>query len=815
MSEEKEKPKENKPSSKTKEILFETAYEKVLFIINKVKDFIKSVSTNENKLIEELDWVIKVITNRSLYTYELVKEKLIKQNEKYNNFINFVKKYNEEVIEMNKKHDIVSSILSITKKEQILLKPSLFLKKLENMDEIKEMKQKKNKNFVYTFGNYILNLYNEKFKKNVNDENSSMNESQNENKKEDVINNDNINDKEKVIKSQTLNNNDKGNEIKKDNNQNTNKIPKKESIDNIENFNIDSPKIKIKNKKPNIKSNSNLKVTNTISQELSEEKYKNFMRLMKAEKNNYNFNHFKINMRNYYLNFDFNGQFMTNNNNYLFKSYFNNIKQNNNLISMNIFKRNKNTVEKSYNLYKSIRHNLSPYNMNNKTKNNFPKNNKISLSPLTNLETNDDKYDFLNNKSPKNFYKTEKVYLQNKSLYHKVRSRNIIKNKIKKGNNNQTNKQNNVIKNQLEINVKKRENSVPLVILIKDNFNELDNLTSIDFNIFELKKKIGYNNVLPLMGFMILKILGLVDPKIINTKKLEPFLKSVNDNYLITTLYHNSLHGIDITQTLFVFFMNSNIEEICETTVLDLLGITISAMGHDLGHPGLNNGYHINASTELGITYNDKSCLENFHSSYFFRILRKEENNILEKFSVQNYKTIRKRIISQILATDMAFHTEIISLIRSKISISKNQERFIFLSGNDKTKFEEQQSLLNYLIHTADLAHNCKKFEISLTWVELLHEEFWDQGDKEKERGLPISFLCDRNNVDVPTSQIGFLKGFILSSFECLIEMFPKLQFVVDNAENNIKRWTELQKEKRLTGWTPEKKKKKEMDDEF
>jgi len=55
---------------------------------------------------------------------------------------------------------------------------------------------------------------------------------------------------------------------------------------------------------------------------------------------------------------------------------------------------------------------------------------------------------------------------------------------------------------------------------------------------------------------------------------------------------------------------HSNLEEIGETTVLDLLGLLLSAMGHDLGHPGLNNGFHINASTELGITYNDKSCLE-------------------------------------------------------------------------------------------------------------------------------------------------------------------------------------------------------------
>ena len=56
--------------------------------------------------------------------------------------------------------------------------------------------------------------------------------------------------------------------------------------------------------------------------------------------------------------------------------------------------------------------------------------------------------------------------------------------------------------------------------------------------------------------------------------------------------------------------------------------------------------------------------------------------------------------------------------------------------------------------------------------------------------------MCDRNNNDVPTSQIGFLRRFILSSFDSLVKMFPKLQFTVDNAESNIRRWTKFQSQK-------------------
>ena len=137
-------------------------------------------------------------------------------------------------------------------------------------------------------------------------------------------------------------------------------------------------------------------------------------------------------------------------------------------------------------------------------------------------------------------------------------------------------------------------------------------------------------------------------------------------------------------------------------------------------------------------------------------------------------------------------------------------KNLFFLSGVEKTKFDEQQMMLNYLIHTADLGHNTKKFEISIQWVELLTEEFWKQGDTEKEKNLSISFLCDRNDVDVPQSQVGFLKAFIFSTFDILVKMFPSLHFTLDNANNNLKEWQSLLDQKRKRGWTPNKKDKEE-----
>jgi len=344
--------------------------------------------------------------------------------------------------------------------------------------------------------------------------------------------------------------------------------------------------------------------------------------------------------------------------------------------------------------------------------------------------------------------------------------------------------------------------------LLDINYNPSKILTKT-FNIFELKEIIGQDNVLPIMGKTILDAFGLYSNDIISTEKLDPFLVSISNQYLHTTLYHNSMHGADVTQSVCLYFLNSNAEEVCQSLVLDLLGILIASLGHDLGHPGFTNPFHINSSSELALTYNDYSCLENFHASSLFKTIRNPKYDIFEKLQVPDYKTIRKRMIGDILATDMANHGKIMTVIKSKISInmSEKDSKFELLSGNDKTKFEEQQSLFDFLIHAADLAHNTKLFSISLKWVELLSEEFWLQGDKEKSMNLPVSFLCDRDSYDIPKSQIGFIKGFIIPTFETLVNAFPTLDWTLKNAKINLNRWQRLSNKGRKKGWTPEKTK--------
>jgi hypothetical protein len=93
----------------------------------------------------------------------------------------------------------------------------------------------------------------------------------------------------------------------------------------------------------------------------------------------------------------------------------------------------------------------------------------------------------------------------------------------------------------------------------------------------------------------------------------------------------------------------------------------VASVAHDIGHPGVNNTYLINSNDELALRYNDISVLENHHASSLFKILEIKSCRILTFFDETEQKALRKVMISAILATDMAKHTQIMTNFESSI----------------------------------------------------------------------------------------------------------------------------------------------------
>ncbi len=59
------------------------------------------------------------------------------------------------------------------------------------------------------------------------------------------------------------------------------------------------------------------------------------------------------------------------------------------------------------------------------------------------------------------------------------------------------------------------------------------------------------------------------------------------------------------------------------------------------------------------------------------------------------------------------------------------------------------------MVHCADLSNPTKPLELYRRWVERIMEEFFQQGDRERQAGLDISPMCDRFNATIEKSQVG------------------------------------------------------------
>jgi calcium/calmodulin-dependent 3',5'-cyclic nucleotide phosphodiesterase len=68
---------------------------------------------------------------------------------------------------------------------------------------------------------------------------------------------------------------------------------------------------------------------------------------------------------------------------------------------------------------------------------------------------------------------------------------------------------------------------------------------------------------------------------------------------------------------------------------------------------------------------------------------------------------------------------------------------------------EHRSKALCFLLHSADISNPAKPWEIHTRWTARIMEEFFQQGDREKQLSLPISPLCDRNTTSIPGSQLG------------------------------------------------------------
>ncbi|PAV82660.1 hypothetical protein WR25_05875 [Diploscapter pachys] len=178
---------------------------------------------------------------------------------------------------------------------------------------------------------------------------------------------------------------------------------------------------------------------------------------------------------------------------------------------------------------------------------------------------------------------------------------------------------------------------------------------------------------------------------------------------------------------------------------LELMALFTAAAMHDYDHPGRTNAFLVAVEDKKAILYNDRSVLENHHAAASWKLLSQQNNHFIENLDAAELKRFRYLVLEYILATDLKQHFEIIVSFTEKT--------------NEMEMNNESDRLLvaKLIIKMADINSPTKPYDLHRKWTERICEEFYEQGDEEVKRGMPITCYMDRNDPGVAKLQDSFI----------------------------------------------------------
>ncbi|CDO94445.1 unnamed protein product [Kluyveromyces dobzhanskii CBS 2104] len=270
-----------------------------------------------------------------------------------------------------------------------------------------------------------------------------------------------------------------------------------------------------------------------------------------------------------------------------------------------------------------------------------------------------------------------------------------------------------------------------------------------------------------------------------STNRLLLMLLNIEAAYHQENKFHNFRHAVDVLQATY------QLCHLLEVPNIASFLLCISAIGHDVGHPGTNNMLFNKYHSPISKYYKEQSVLENFHADIYLDIFSRYWPDLSQEFA-----TIKDSII----ATDMALHNHYVETIKQDSAPS--------LTG-----------LTSLIIKAADISNVTRPLLISAKWAALISMEFKECALLEKnlvdltdksgnDHGRIIHKLhADEvsdydedlpSNIDdilekypnIPKGQAFFIDTFALSLFSGLGLKFKQLQFLVHNVENNRKYWS-------------------------
>nr|XP_039273335.1 cAMP-specific 3',5'-cyclic phosphodiesterase 4C-like isoform X1 [Styela clava] len=265
----------------------------------------------------------------------------------------------------------------------------------------------------------------------------------------------------------------------------------------------------------------------------------------------------------------------------------------------------------------------------------------------------------------------------------------------------------------------------------------------------------------------------------ISPQKCLAYVMTLEDHYRKVP-FHNNIHAADVLQSVHVLLSSAALDSVF--TEIEILAALFAGAMHDVDHPGLNNQFHCATRSELAIMYNDESVLENHHLAVGFKLMQQKDCDLFENLTRKQWQSFRKTVIDMVLATDMSKHMQLLANLKTMVETKKVATSGVLMLDN----YTDRIQVLQNMIHCADLSNPTKPLELYRGWTDRVMNEYWLQGDVERDRGLEISPMCDRHTASVERSQVIFIDYIAYPLWETWADLVnPNAQEIVDQLVSN------------------------------
>lgn len=267
--------------------------------------------------------------------------------------------------------------------------------------------------------------------------------------------------------------------------------------------------------------------------------------------------------------------------------------------------------------------------------------------------------------------------------------------------------------------------------------------------------------------------------------RLEKFILLTKASYLEND-YHNFCHAVDVMQATYLFLNAMRLKNGSSQCSISLISskhiaaLLVAALGHDLGHPGVNNSFLIKTGIPIATMYSNVAVLEKFHALALINLIHSNDCLFFpDLFSdLSQFYGLLSEII---IATDMAAHFNHLKNIQDLTE--RRKDRGYILKERDCL------IILAALIKCSDLINVTRPFETSENWTRCLTEELHKQCHMELALGIEPLIPLEQLRGPQNSSQVGFLKNMALPLYNSTADLIPELELFSQQLQGNLAHW--------------------------